>query len=84
MKLVFIDSYGKQKELGLFDAKEEAEEKIRNFLNEVGFKSYYWRIIHFENKLTYDVGSHSEFFVIYFDNDAKPVGVWDEAERTGS
>ena len=79
MKLVFVNRYGEQKELGIFETKEQAEDKIRGFLEEKNFKSYYWRTIHFTNKLTYDVGSYSEFFVIYFDDNAEQVGVWDEA-----
>lgn len=79
MKLVFIDSKDNQRELGIFETVEEAENKIKEFLEEKHFKSPYWRKIYFDNKLTYDVGSWYEFFVIYYDNNAKEVGVWDEA-----
>lgn len=79
MKLVFADKEGKQRVLGYFDTKEDAEKCIASFLKDKNYESPYYRIIHFDNKLTYDVGSWSEFFVLYFNDNAEYVGVWDEA-----
>ena len=79
MKLVFVNRRGKEKKLGIFDTIEQAEKRIQQFLEEKHYDAPYWRVVHFDTKYTYDVGSWSEFFVLYFDDKAKSVGVWDEA-----
>lgn len=79
MRLAFINSNQQERDLGVFENKEQAEAAIAAFLKEHEYHAPYWRVIHFNTKLTYDVGSHSEFFVLYFDNNASAVGVWDEA-----
>lgn len=78
MKLVFADKLGKQRVLGYFDTIEECNKEINKFLEEKEFKSPYWRTIHFSNKLVYDVGSWSEFFIVYFNDNAEYIGVWDD------
>ena len=70
MKLTFYSS-GSQRDLGSFSTKEDAEKEIRNFLNNHNYTPYYWRVVEGKNKLTYDVGSWSQFFIVYFDDNAE-------------
>lgn len=80
MKLTFCNSENKERVLGIFETKEEANAEIRKFLNEHHYTSHYWRIITFHDKEVYDVGSWSEFFILYNDDDAEinKRGVWEE------
>lgn len=69
LKLTFENSYGKERELGVFKDRGDALLCIRNFLNEHDFKSYYFRIWSpEEGHQIIDVGSHTEFFHIYDEN----------------
>ena len=79
MKLTFIEPVDKQEVIGCFETKEQAVQKIAEVLRDKGYKSPYWRCIAFDNKWVYDVGFWSKFFVIYKDDNAELVGVWDEA-----
>ena len=72
MKLLFEDRYGRYREIANVETKKEANLAITDFLNQYNFKSYYTRNWVHETKegkwhLMYDVGSHSEFFCIFFD-----------------
>ena len=71
MKLLFEDRYGRYRELTEVADKAEAAAAIQDFLDAHNFKSYYTRnwVRDCEDSahLVYDVGSHSEFFVIKFD-----------------
>ena len=72
----FQDSYDKEHVIEEVQNMEEAFAAIREFLVEHEYKSYYTRFwleeTEYENEpcvvLTFDVGSWSEFFHIYFDN----------------
>lgn len=47
---------------------EEAMVKMKEFIDEHNFKSYYTRVWQKENTVWYDVGSHSEFFCLKLDD----------------
>lgn len=72
----FENGYGKERVIAEVQTMDEALGAIRKFLVERGYKSYYTRFwleeTEHENApcvvLTFDVGSWSEFFHIYFDN----------------
>lgn len=81
MKLYFRNSYGALRELGEYRNTTEVNKEINKFLNEHNFKSYYTRIWYepagtvtpyeevSEGRFVYDVGSHSEFFELYVNED---------------
>jgi peptidoglycan/xylan/chitin deacetylase (PgdA/CDA1 family) len=72
----FENSAGKERVIAEVQTMDEALDAIREFLVEHEYKSYYTRFwleeTEYENTpcvvLTFDVGSWSEFFHIYFDN----------------
>lgn len=65
MILYFRDKHGDSREIarGLKSA-EEAFPIINKFLNERNFKCYYIRTWIENGELWFDVGSHSEFFIL--------------------
>ena len=80
MKLTFVNSAGKERELGIFETIEKANKAIQDFMDEHHYISYYTKVTHFHDKDVYDVGSWSELFIIYT-NDNEPLntrGVWEE------
>ena len=72
----FENSCGKERVIAEVQTMDEALDAIREFLVEREYKSYFTRFwleeTEYENEpcvvLTFDVGSWSEFFHIYFDN----------------
>ena len=72
----FENSDGKERVIAEAQTMNEALDAIREFLKERKYKSYFTRFwleeTEYENApcvvLTFDVGSWSEFFHIYFDN----------------
>ena len=71
MKLTFVNSSGNERELAICDSESDAMEKIREFLNDHNYKSYYFKVSLFPFKQVYDVGSWSEFFILYNNNDVE-------------
>lgn len=64
MKLYFQNSSGKEILISDVDNEEEAASRIKKFCNDRDFKIYYtrcWGSLE-EDGITYDVGSHFEFF----------------------
>ena len=64
MYLCFVNSDNKIKKLKEVYTKKEINKIIKDFLDEHHFKSYYTRIWQEDNKWWFDVGSHTEFFVL--------------------
>jgi len=65
MNLYFRDSYGNKRLLASnINSKEGVSEYIQTFLDEHNFKSYYTRIWYADNYTWYDVGSHTEYFMV--------------------
>ena len=65
MRLYFQQSDGKERFLVEVDSKEEANDAISKFIEEKNYKSYYriWNM--HEDKYVIDVGSHTEFLILY-------------------
>lgn len=64
MTLYFQNSKGIERIIGHPNTLEEANNIITDFLEERKFKSYY-RICNMEeNRIRFDVGSHTEFFFL--------------------
>ena len=65
MNLYFRDSHGNKRLLATnINSKEGIFEYIQTFLDEHNFKSYYTRIWYANGYTWYDVGSHTEFFLV--------------------
>ena len=66
MKLYFENSYGLRKFLCSVSTLNQANIIMSDFLKGHNYKSYYTRMWYEEEKqeLWFDVGSHSEFFVL--------------------
>ena len=64
MKLIFQNSCGEERVIAEPTNKEEVHKEIKKFLDEHNFKSYYTRIWEENGRLKYDVGSHTEFFIL--------------------
>ena len=65
MRLYFQNKYGKERLIAKPKTVKECYEKIDKFLEEHNFKSYYTRVNDGENCIWLDVGSHTEFFLVY-------------------
>lgn len=74
--IFFENSCGKERVIAEVQTMDQAFDAIREFLDEHEYKSYYTRFWLEETEyedapcvvLTFDVGSWSEFFHIYFDD----------------
>ena len=64
MKVYFRDSRHNKRFLGETETKENAWKMMQKFMDDHNFTCYYTRVW-FENGYTwYDVGSHTEFFLV--------------------
>jgi len=64
MIVYFENSLGVRRQIGNADSSSEVMRIIHNFLEERTYKSYYTRSWVENNETIYDVGSHSEFFIV--------------------
>ena len=64
MKLIFQNSYGKERVIAEPTNKEEIFKEINKFLDDHNFKSYYTRVWEEDGRLAFDVGSYTEFFYV--------------------
>ena len=66
MRLYLENSYGKRRHISQVYDLRETNIIIADILEDRGFKSYYTRMWYEADKeeLWFDVGSHSEFFVV--------------------
>lgn len=69
MKLIFKNSYGKERVIANPQNEEEAFKEINKFCNERNFEIYYIRSWMSGNRKKYDVGSWSEFFYLEYDEE---------------
>lgn len=67
MKLYFKDSRGNKRVIAEPKTEDEAIDIIQKFCDERLFKIYYMRWWDKDGVRTYDVGSHSEFFLLDFE-----------------
>lgn len=64
MKLYLKNSQGKERLIAECETVKDVSNEIHKFLDERKYKSYYSRFWGDDEKITVDVGSHSEFFII--------------------
>ena len=65
MKLYFKNSLGKKRLINEIKTEEEALKEIKKFCGERKFEIYYIRTWEDnEENTVYDVGSHTEFFIL--------------------
>lgn len=64
MKLIFQNSRSEERVIAEPTNKEEVSKEINKFLDEHNFKSYYTRVWDENDRLKFDVGSHTEFFYL--------------------
>ena len=64
MKLFFQNSRGKERVIAEPSNREEINKEINKFLDDHNFKSYYTRVLEDNDRLVFDVGSHTEFFIL--------------------
>lgn len=64
MKIYFENRYGERRLLGVRNTDEEVWQVINNFLTQHRYKVPYVRSWTENDETWYDVGSHSEFFVV--------------------
>ena len=64
MNVYFRDSHGKKRLLERVGTKEQVWGVIKKFLDDHNFKSYYTRTWFSDGYTWYDVGSHTEFFLV--------------------
>lgn len=64
MKLYFKNSQGNKRIIAEPKTEEDALGVIQKFCDERNFKIYYMRWWDKDGVRTYDVGSHSEFFLL--------------------
>ena len=64
MKLYFQNSRGVERLIAEPLNKQEVNKEINKFLDDHNFKSYYTRVGEEDGRLIFDVGSHTEFFIL--------------------
>lgn len=65
MNVYFRDSFGKKRLLAEnISNKEEAWKVMKKFMDDSNFKCYYTRMWYSDGYTWYDVGSHTEFFLV--------------------
>lgn len=77
MKLVFENSYGKERVIAEVKDEEEAMKEINKFVDECNakrtdgktFEIYYIRSWKHDGRKIFDVGSHTEFFILEHDSE---------------
>lgn len=89
MNLYFRDSYNNKRLIAPnLELEKEIWEHIQKFLDEHNFKSYYTRVWYKEGYTWYDVGSHTEFFLVdknlmeqYEDEQEEEKTIYNTAQR---
>ena len=64
VKLIFQNSRGEERVIAEPSNREEVNKEINKFLDDHNFKSYYTRVWEENGRLIFDVGSHTEFFIL--------------------
>ena len=64
MKLYFQNSRGVERLIAEPSNREEVVKEINKFLDDHNYKSYYTRVWEDDGRLVFDVGSHTEFFIL--------------------
>ena len=64
MKLYFQNSRGVERLIAEPSNREDVIKEINKFLDNYNYKSYYTRVWEEDDRLVFDVGSHTEFFIL--------------------
>ena len=64
MTLYFQNSRGVERLIAEPSNREEVVKEINKFLNDHNYKSYYTKVWEDDGRLVFDVGSHTEFFIL--------------------
>lgn len=64
IRLIFQNSKYEERVIAEITNIEEVSKEINKFLKDHNFKSYYTRVCCENDRLKFDVGSHSEFFYL--------------------
>lgn len=64
IKLLFLNGKNKERLITNPNTKQEVVDEINKFLNERNLKNFYTRVWEENNKLNFDVGFHTEFFLL--------------------
>ena len=64
MKLFFQNSKGEERVIAEPSNREDVIKEINKFLDNYNYKSYYTRVWEEDDRLVFDVGSHTEFFIL--------------------
>ena len=88
MNVYFRDSYNRNKLLKSNVSKEDVWGIIQEFLDDHHFKSYYTRAWYEDGYTWYDVGSHTEYFLVdenlmgeYEDEQEEEKAIYNTAQR---
>lgn len=68
MKVMFLDRYEHRREVKEVDTLQKGYEAIYEFLKERHYENPYTRMWREENEIWFDVGSHTEFFIVEFES----------------
>lgn len=64
MNLYFQNSHGQERLIAQHVNVKECYREINKFLDDHSFKSYYTRMFEEDGRIIFDVGSHTEFFIV--------------------
>lgn len=64
MELYFQNNKGKEKLIAAPNGFNDLWLKINEYLDQIGVKSYYTRVINHNTEFKIDYGSHTEFFIV--------------------
>lgn len=68
MKLVFKNSNNKKQDIADVQNEEQAINEIKKFCHNKNYRIPYLSVTYHTNVIIYDVGSYTQFFCLYLEN----------------
>lgn len=68
MKVIFLDRYERRREVEEVDTLQKGYDAVHEFLKKHHYEIPYTRMWIEENEIWFDVGSHTEFFIVEFES----------------
>ena len=68
MKLVFKNSNNKKQDIADVQNEEQAINEIKKFCHNKNYNIPYLSVAYYTNVIIYDVGSYTQFFYLYLEN----------------
>lgn len=68
MILAYKNSEGKLQDISEVQNEEQAIYEIQNFCNSINYNIPYLSVAYYTNVIIYDVGSYTQFFYLYLEN----------------